>query len=82
MEDFEPSYSPDGRRVVLVSDRPRWSPDGRRIVYDAAGPDNIRDLWTIDVAGGAPRRLTSGPMTNSLSCGSRSARLGFCFLPL
>jgi eukaryotic-like serine/threonine-protein kinase len=37
---------------------PRWSPEGRRIAFDS---DN--DIYVLEVAGGLPRRLTSGAST-------------------
>ncbi|MCZ7546246.1 MAG: hypothetical protein M5R40_23190 [Anaerolineae bacterium] len=36
---------------------PVWSPDGTRLAYVAA-VDGARDVFVIDVAGGAPARLT------------------------
>jgi hypothetical protein len=43
-------------------------------VYDALGEGNIRDVWTIDVGGAGPRRLTNGPITNGQACWSRDSR--------
>jgi TolB protein len=54
------------RRLVRrpVSD-PAWSPDGREIVYSLGGSlasqNASMDLYVVDVAGGAPRRLTRTP---------------------
>jgi Tol biopolymer transport system component len=39
---------------------PRLSPDGRRIAVDALNGSN-RDIWVIDIAQGAPSRLTFDP---------------------
>ena len=38
---------------------PRWSPDGSAIVLSMQA-DGVRDLWWLDVATGALRRLTHG----------------------
>ncbi len=42
---------------------PRWSPDGRWIAFDSLASGNP-DIYVIDAAGGAPRRLTTGPSGN------------------
>ena len=63
LEIFDPS---DGSLRTLVPARgydqlahPRWSPDGREIVYSAwTEGDGRRDLYVVDVASGAQRRLT------------------------
>lgn len=41
---------------------PSLSPDGRTVVYMALDEDGRSTLWTIPVAGGAPRPLTDGPL--------------------
>ncbi|HSC48354.1 MAG TPA: DPP IV N-terminal domain-containing protein, partial [Gammaproteobacteria bacterium] len=38
---------------------PAWSPDGRQVVFDAPAVDGNFDLYAVDAAGGAPRRLTT-----------------------
>jgi Tol biopolymer transport system component/tRNA A-37 threonylcarbamoyl transferase component Bud32 len=43
----------------LSQGSPRWSPDGRRIAFDSMQEDGRWHVWTIDAAGGSPRRLTS-----------------------
>ncbi len=55
---------PDGgdvRRIPLPTlakvTSPTWSPDGRRIAF-AAVPGRRRELFVVDVAGGAPVQLT------------------------
>jgi serine/threonine protein kinase/Tol biopolymer transport system component len=53
---------------------PRWSPDGKQIVFDSQGPDGFRDVYTIAVDGGSPRRVTTAPMTETLASWSRDGR--------
>jgi TolB protein len=36
------------------------SPDGREIAFSRSEEDGAWHIWTIDVAGGSPRRLTAG----------------------
>jgi dipeptidyl aminopeptidase/acylaminoacyl peptidase len=36
---------------------PTWLPDGRAIAYADVGSDGNQLAWTVDLAGGAPRRL-------------------------
>ncbi len=52
---------------------PRWSPDGRSIAFDSmeAGDPNI---YTIDVEGGVPRRLTPEPSRDYNPSWSRDGR--------
>ena len=40
---------------------PTWSPDGRVVVFDAPVVDGNFDIYAVDAAGGAPRRLTTDP---------------------
>jgi len=47
-EDKDPSFSPDGTRIVFASDR------------TAFGPGGARNLFVLDLATGAVRYLTSG----------------------
>jgi Tol biopolymer transport system component/imidazolonepropionase-like amidohydrolase len=51
---------PEARRIAFTTDQGTWtsldvSPDGATIVFDLVG-----DLYTLPIAGGAARRLTSG----------------------
>jgi dipeptidyl aminopeptidase/acylaminoacyl peptidase len=52
--DSQPAWSPDGTRLVFVSDR-------NRARFDRARPD----IWVVAASGGRAKRLTSG----SGSCG-------------
>ena len=40
-----------------------WSPDGRRILAVSLGPNNEyqRDIFAVDIAGGAAQQLTTDP---------------------
>jgi serine/threonine-protein kinase len=67
------AYVPDEPRSLVFVDRagnarpavterynfhiPRFSPDGRHLLTDFTGPDG-RDVWLIDLAGGAMSRVT------------------------
>jgi hypothetical protein len=42
------------------SGTPRWFPEGQRIVFDSQ-TDGQADIYVVDTAGGAPRRLTDDP---------------------
>ncbi|MCT4557488.1 MAG: Tol-Pal system beta propeller repeat protein TolB [Pelagimonas sp.] len=44
----------------VMSFAPRFSPDGRTIVYSLTQGSNT-DIWAMDVATGATRRMTSNP---------------------
>ena len=45
---------------MLVADGIRWSPDGREIAFAVLQAGN-RDIYTLSIEGGSPRRLTSEP---------------------
>ena len=56
----------DLTRLLFVTD-PQLSPDGRRIAFVVTSLSEERDeylsnIWVVDVAGGAPRRFTAGPL--------------------
>lgn len=55
----------DDLTELALPEQPVLSPDGTRLVYvlrtdDTAADRCVRRLWTVDTAGGAPRRLTRG----------------------
>ncbi len=49
------TYITEGRGTNIA---PKWSPDDRKIVYQHTDLENSADLFSIDVVGGAPTRLT------------------------
>jgi len=63
--------SGDDRLVAYDPTRPiqwaRWQGDGKHVLYlqDRGGDENY-DLFRVDLAGGAPERLTSGAGTRAL----------------
>jgi len=67
--DLTESAGPDRLRPLTNGDgdrAPRWSPDGGRIAFlrqgrDAAGAPTPAQLLLLDLAGGEPRPLTTGP---------------------
>ena len=66
----------NGRNVRRVSGPgfatvPSWSPDGRRLAFVRAEPGKPRvwNIWTVDMAGGTPARVTRHPVRPAL--GSR-----------
>src|SRR4051794_34709234 len=58
-------------RICLIDFEPAWSPDGRRIVVargpsTTPPPDQLTqptDLWIIDLVSGRERQLTNSPNT-------------------
>ena len=54
---------------------PRWSPDGHWIAFDGQSePDGNWDIYTVDAAGGVPRRLTADPAFDNFPSWSRDGR--------
>jgi len=65
-------------RLGRLSD-PQPSPDGRLVAFarteiDLAGGRRNSDIWLVPVAGGAPRRLTTDPASDSRPRWSRDGR--------
>jgi dipeptidyl aminopeptidase/acylaminoacyl peptidase len=61
----------DSARILVnpelgVAGKPVWSPGGTQLAYLFETPTSPADLWLILLAGGAPRRLTSSPLSQSL----------------
>jgi eukaryotic-like serine/threonine-protein kinase len=52
---------------------PRWSPDGRVLAFDAA-PEGQTDIYVVEVASRAVRRLTAGPGHEAVPSWSRDGR--------
>src|SRR6478735_5868295 len=68
--------------AIAVPSQPALSPDGSRVVYvlrtlDGEGDRNVDQLWTVPVAGGTPRRLTSGHTDTSPVWSPDGSRLAF-----
>jgi Tol biopolymer transport system component len=53
---------------------PDWSPDGRRIAFDSQDADGRWDIWTIELDGGPPRRLTHHAEDENMPHWSRDGR--------
>ena len=43
---------------------PQFSPDGSQVALEMSTGDSLCDLWVVDLARGAPTRLTFGPALN------------------
>jgi Tol biopolymer transport system component len=78
---------PDGSNVVQLTGgpvdwrgeprwrgSPVWSPDGSRILFSSRGDGSTPDLWTVDVDGGALRRLTNDPTHDGMAAWSPDGR--------
>jgi len=57
---------------------PTWSADGRQIAFDSVGDDGLSQIWTIDVNGGALKRITSGPGPHNVPRWSRDGQWIYC----
>ena len=53
---------------------PVWSPDGSRILFASRGDGGNPDLWTVDVDGGALRRVTNDPGHDGIAAWSPDGR--------
>lgn len=58
--DDTPRWSPDGRRLAFLSDRPGQLPAGEkdRKKHSGREPKRPKQLWVMDTAGGEARQLT------------------------
>lgn len=66
-----------GEMLGRYNSCPAWSPDGSRIAF-CSRKNGFFHIFTIDVADGRLRRLTSGPSNNEEPCWSPDGRhLGF-----
>ena len=68
-----PVTAQDLTRLRGVSD-PQLSPDGRRVAFVVTTASEERDeylsnVWVVDVKGGEPRRLTTGPRSEERRVG-------------
>lgn len=59
----------DLRRIADGGHEPSWSPDGSVIAFEDAG-----DLWAVELGGGSPQRLTSGPRWDAFPAWSPDGR--------
>jgi dipeptidyl aminopeptidase/acylaminoacyl peptidase len=61
------------RLGAVISGFPRWSPDGSKIVFHSR-PRGSASLYIVDMAGGEPKRLTSGTDNDISPSWSRDGR--------
>jgi dipeptidyl aminopeptidase/acylaminoacyl peptidase len=60
-----------GEAARLTSDpvrkyQPSWAPDGKRIAYGAQSPEGNFEIFSIDVKGGLPQRITRNINVDSM----------------
>jgi Tol biopolymer transport system component len=71
----------DGSKPVQLTNGPgrsqgtaRWSPDGRWIAFDSRRQDGHTEVYVMDAAGSAPRRITFGPSSEAIPFWSRDGK--------
>jgi Tol biopolymer transport system component len=71
----------DGSKPVQMTNSPgrgggtaRWSPDGRWIAFDTRRQDGHTEVYVMDAAGSAPRRITFGPSNDAVPFWSRDGK--------
>ena len=60
--------APDGSQPIIArGESPAWSPDGSRLAVIRPRPDDLPDLWVVEVDGGAARRIVRTAVSASWS---------------